>query len=377
MEFPWKKSKTPQQINREQKKQDSEAHSRMDGIYAELEQARMTGYNKKVPAEDQVMFDNYFKNAILLAKEPKTVRFDTEKIDQLIKDSVLILENAQGAGTSETIKSCFRSIKYGLANARDEIPTNAVVTTTVNRRVDMLTRLFFIAQYSLDLDRRNDELEKQRREADTLTAEYRKAQQDVQEAIRSKPDEWKRLNELTNDPDSKLTGEQKEMQAAVDAVLHLKDAMDSVQLQIGTIKQANETQENVIRTLREQIRTAEYAIDENSVERIEALTESFVADEVEMQKLMDQLDECADTFNKAVRRLYADVRNKEKAIKTVEKFKVLLDNERAKIEDAKEGRKWLKENQAIFDRILSDEHEAEYEEENEDTTEEYTYEGMN
>ena len=103
MEFPWKKSKTPQQINREQKKQDSEAHSRMDGIYAELEQAKMAGYNKKVPAEDQVIFDNYFKNAILLAKEPKTVRFDTEKIDQLIKDSVLILENAQGCGTSETI----------------------------------------------------------------------------------------------------------------------------------------------------------------------------------------------------------------------------------------------------------------------------------
>ena len=376
MEFPWKKSKTPQQINREQKKQDSEAHSRMDGIYAELEQAKMAGYNKKVPAEEQVIFDNYFKNAILLAKEPKTVRFDTEKIDQLIKDSVLILENAQGCGTSETIKSCFRSIKYGLANARDDIPTNAVVTTTVSRRVDMLTRLFLIAQYSLDLDKRNDELEKQRREAETLTAEYRKAQKDIQEEIRAKPDEWKRLNELTNDPNSKLTGEQKEMQAAIDAVLHLKVAMDSVQLQIGTIKQVIEKQENAIRELREQIRTAEYAIDKNSIERIEALTEAFVADGVETQKLMDQLDECADTFNKAVQRLYADVRNKEKAIKTVERFKNLLDNERTKIEDAKEGRRWLKENEDLFVGIISGEHE-EYEEENEETTEEYMYEGMN
>ena len=228
----------------------------------------------------------------------------------------------------------------------------------------------------MDLDKRNDELEKQRREAETLTAEYRKAQKDIQEEIRAKPDEWKRLNELTNDPNSKLTGEQKEMQAAIDAVLHLKVAMDSVQLQIGTIKQVIEKQENAIRELREQIRTAEYAIDKNSIERIEALTEAFVADGVETQKLMDQLDECADTFNKAVQRLYADVRNKEKAIKTVERFKNLLDNERTKIEDAKEGRRWLKENEDLFVGIISGEHE-EYEEENEETTEEYMYEGMN
>ena len=162
----------------------------------------------------------------------------------------------------------------------------------------------------------------------------------------------------------------------MDTTLHLQQAVDNAQMQIGAIKQANETQENVIRTLREQIRTAEYAIDENSVDRIAALTDSYVEDEVATQKLMDQLDECADTFNKAVQRLYADVRNKEKAIKTVERFKNLLDNERTKIEDAKEGRRWLKENEDLFVGIISGEHE-EYEEENEETTEEYMYEGMN
>ena len=203
MGFPWRKAKTPQQINREQKKQDNEAHSRMDSIYAELEQARVNA-------------------------------------------------------------------------------------------------MFYIAQYSLDLDKRNDELAKLTREFETLSAEHRQAAEELQDLIDAKPEEWKRLNDLTDDPDAKLSGYQKEMVAAMDTTLHLQQAVDNAQLQIGAIKQANETQENVIRTLREQIRTAEYAIDENSVERIAALTDSYVEDEVATQKLMDQLDECADKFNKAV-----------------------------------------------------------------------------
>lgn len=362
MGFPWRKAKTPQQINREQKKQDNEAHSRMDSIYAELEQARVNAYNQKIPAEDRAAFDEYFKNAIQLAKEPKTVRFDTTEIDQLIKDSVLVLENAQNCGTSETVKSCFRSIKYGLTMAHDDVPTNAVVTTTIKRRVDMLTRLFYIAQYSLDLDKRNDEMVKLTREFETLSAEHRQAAEELQDLIDAKPEEWKRLNELTDDPNAKLSGYQKEMVAAMDTTLHLQQAVDNAQMQIGAIKQANETQENVIRTLREQIRTAEYAIDENSVERIAALTDSYVEDEVATQKLMDQLDECADKFNKAVQRLHADVRNKQHAIKTRERYQEMLEDERQKNEDAQKGMELAREHREILNHVLNEENEEENEE---------------
>ena len=152
------------------------------------------------------------------------------------------------------------------------------------------------------------------------------------------------------------------MVAAMDTTLHLQQAVDNAQMQIGAIKQANETQENVIRTLREQIRTAEYAIDENSVDRIAALTDSYVEDEVATQKLMDQLDECADKFNKAVQRLHADVRNKQHAIKTRERYQEMLEDERQKNEDAQKGMELAREHREILNHVLNEENEEENEE---------------
>ena len=335
---PFKKP-TKSQIDREHKRKVEEDRTRTQDIKDRLIVLRNPQYGPSVPAEDIPVFNDYFNQAIQLADNARIVRFDCSSIDEQVLNIIEVLEHAKAEnGSSMTIKRCFAGISYGLDKAHREIPASAIQADIIQRRATMVSRYFIICNGSFEVDKMNDELRKKKLEKAHLEELVEEKKKIVEDMAYDKPSTFNKLQSMTADERSKLTGEEHLMAAAMSDAINTKKSLENVKMQIGAMELDIVTVEQVNRSIYDQVRSWESGIDENTVAEILRQTKEFEKEELKHKELVKKLEGTVQEMNLAIDNLYAGVDMKEKMINIADKYDDMIKLEQRQQAEDEAGR---------------------------------------